>query len=66
MRQFCVTGVSKLSGEREVLTPPCSRSNALKILNREKAKRLRDRDYTLLRMEDYNHPIQLKLKFTKI
>lgn len=64
MRQYCVTGVSKLSDQREILTPPCSRQNALHILNREKAKPLRDRDYTLLRMEDYNQPVQLPIRFT--
>lgn len=60
MRQYCITGISKLTRKREIITVPCSKVNADDILKREKRKPARRRGYVYLRMEVYNPQMDFK------
>lgn len=53
MKRYCITGVSKLTRQREVISVPCSKVNASAILTREKRKAARRRAYIYLRLEIY-------------
>lgn len=60
--KFIITGISRLTRERETITVPCSSEKCSKILEREKKKPSRKRDYLYLRME-ICPPQQLTLDF---
>lgn len=53
MKQYCITGVNRLTRERQVITTPCSLSNAVAILKREKAKSPKKRDWIKLKINVY-------------
>lgn len=53
MKQYCITGINKLTRKREVVTVPCSLPNAVGILKREKAKAPHRRAYTHLKIQLY-------------
>lgn len=52
-QMFCITGYSRLSEERVVITPPCSRDTAEKILKREMAKPAKKRYYLRMKLSSY-------------
>lgn len=62
MRQYCITGISKLTKEREVITIPCSLPNAVEILKREKAKPPKKRSYINLKIQVYAEQKKLNFK----
>lgn len=64
MKRYQITGINKLTREREVVTVPCSKSMAEAILQREKRKSSRRRDYIHLKMQ-VCPPQQLCLNFNK-
>ena len=51
MRRYQITGINKLTREREVVCVPCSTANAEMIFQREKMKSPRRRDYVYLKLE---------------
>lgn len=53
MKQYCITGVNRLTRERQVITTPCSLSNAISILKREKAKSPKKREWIRLKINVY-------------
>ena len=59
MKQYCITGKSRLTRQREVITIPCSLQNAVEILKREKAKPANKRDYLDMRLAVY--PPEIKI-----
>lgn len=62
MRRYIITGIGRLTREREAITVPCSLEKCKSILAREKKKPSRKRDYLYLRME-ICPPQQLILDF---
>ena len=50
-RLYIVTGISRLTGQRESITIPCFRWTAQSICEREMQKPARKRDYLRLRVE---------------
>jgi hypothetical protein len=63
MKQYCITGINKLTNERDVITVPCSLPTVLGILKREKAKAPHRQAYKNLKIEFYPPPVQLELQF---
>ena len=53
MKQYCITGINKLTRERDVVSNPCTLANATAILNREKAKAPSRREYIHLKIQVY-------------
>jgi hypothetical protein len=53
MKQYCITGINKLTREREVVTVPCSLPTAIDILKREKGKPSHRQSYLKLKIESY-------------
>ncbi len=49
--RWTVTGVNRLTGERESITLPCRKEQAESIFNRETAKRASKRSYIRLKLE---------------
>lgn len=49
--RWCVTGINRLTGEREAVTLPCQEEQARQIFEREKSKRARKRAYIYLKLE---------------
>lgn len=62
MKRYCVTAVNRLTGQREIITPPCSLENANAICYRMKETKAKKRSYTYPKAVEY--PKQLNL-FTK-
>lgn len=59
MGNYCVTAISRLSGEREVITPPRSRKTAEKIRDNLKKVRAGRRDYTWPKVQPYDRQLNL-------
>ena len=51
MKKWQITGISKLTRKREVISIPCSKANAVAIYQREKRKSPTSRDYVYLKLE---------------
>ena len=49
--RWTITGINRLTKEREQITTPCQREQAQAILDRENAKRASKRSYTHLKLE---------------
>lgn len=49
--KYHITGINRLTRQREAVTPPCSSGTADAILAREKEKPSRKRIFTYLRKE---------------
>lgn len=64
MKRYCVTAINRLTGEREILTPPCSSENADNILLRLSNVKSKNRPYTHPRKAEY--PKQLNLFTQKV
>ena len=69
-RQWCVTGINRLTRQREAVTPPCSRENAEKVYLRNAGKPARKRSYIYLKLQEYSwymdHPtVQTTIKFNE-
>lgn len=57
MKQYCIVGKNKLTRERHIITVPCSLTNAVAILKREKSKPPKKREYINLKIAIYpNNP----------
>lgn len=54
--RYVVTGISRLTGEREACSIPVHRSTAEKLLRRWKQEPASKRDFLRLRMEPYTPP----------
>ena len=54
---YVITGISRLTGEREVVSIPIHESTAKKLLKQWKDVKARHRVYLRLRMEPYIPPI---------
>lgn len=59
MKRYCVTGINRLTGEREIISPPCSYENANTIRARLMATKPQKRAYT--RPQTAEYPKQLNL-----
>lgn len=51
MKRYQITGINRLTHQRETVTVPCSKANAVAILQREKRKSSAKRDYIYLKLE---------------
>ena len=51
--RYCITGINRMTRQRDILTPPCSMEKAVKIMNRELCKPASKREYLYLRREAY-------------
>lgn len=59
---YVVTGISRLTGEREACTIPIHKSTAHLLCKRWMTKSARKRSYLRLRVEPYNPGINFKNK----
>lgn len=64
VKKYCVTALNPITGEREVVTPPCSRDTAMSIVSRERGKSHKKRTYKSPRVECYP-PSNLFLNFNE-
>lgn len=62
---YVITGISRLTGDREEISIPIHESTAKKLLARWKGVRARRRDYLRLRMEPYSPTIFSKQQYNK-
>lgn len=56
---FCVTARNRMTGEREIVTPPCSREKAEEAKLKYGVSRSSDRPYTHPKVEPYNPQLEL-------
>lgn len=54
---YVITGISRLTGEREEISIPIHESTAKKLLSRWKGEPAHKRDYLRLRMEPYSRKL---------
>ena len=59
---YVITGISRLTGEREACSIPIHKSTARLLLQRWKSKPAHKRDYLYLRVEAYTTVINFKHK----
>lgn len=59
---YVVTGISRLTGEREACTIPVHKSTAHLLCKRWMTKPARKRDFLRLKVEPYNQTINFKSK----
>ena len=59
---YVVTGISRLTGEREACSIPASRLTAYRLLYKWMAKPARKRSYLRLKVEPYSPVINFKNK----
>ena len=52
MKKYRITGINRLTGQREPVTPCISEDSAVRILERERKKAARERVYIRLRKEE--------------
>lgn len=56
---YCVTARNRLTGEREIVTPPCTKSKAEEAKLKYGISRSSDRPYTHPKVELYNPQLEL-------
>lgn len=61
-RTYCVTGLSRLTGRREAITPPCSLQKARRALDAAKMMEGDGCAYTRCKVERWG-PVQQELDF---
>ena len=59
---YCVSAINRLTREREIVTPECSKENAQKVLQMVLSVHPRKRSWLYPRVELYTRHLQFELK----
>ena len=59
---YCVTAISRLTRERELVTPPCTKESAEVVCLKTKRTSARKRDYLYPKVEVLPPPLKLNFK----
>lgn len=62
---YCVSAISRLTRQREVITPECSQENARRVCHKVLSAHPRKRSYIYPRVELITRQMELKFNFDK-